>query len=92
MLAMLAFVLGFVAGIIFMCSGSPYASVITSYLNLHVWHRWEAMQLQVWMDRLRIPLTFTSEREQLAVTTTVVGAVSWLAGRNIGKRRELHDA
>ena len=59
------------------CLGSqPYLSVVSSYLNLHFWHRHEAIWLTKWCRLFGLPFTFSSDAEVAALVTgvTMLGA------------------
>ena len=90
-MAVACLIAGFLAGLMFSTSDSPYAQVIMSYLRLHFWHRVQAAQLTIFMHGLGLSIDFSSPAEQTALTSAVVGVSGLMLGWTLAIRGAIAD-
>ena len=88
----LAFILGFSVASFALRSSNPYLSVIRDYVDLHYWHRYEALALTDFVQSVGLPISFTSGSEQVAMMaagSTMVSGLSYYVGKTKGIDRGL---
>ena len=67
-------------------SRHPWLEVVHSYLTLHWWRRYEAVQLTRWAESLGLPVSFADEREWAALSACSTALMTFLVSQVASSR------